>query len=67
MFLVAGDGAEKNLIVIEAKFRTFEDPAPAAVSLAKQIIPFNTSSVSDGGTLVQLIFAAGAWNFSKSN
>ena len=65
--LVAAEGAEKNLIVVEATFRTFEDPQPATTTPGKQILPFNTTSVSDGGTLVQLVFAAGAWNYSKAN
>jgi hypothetical protein len=65
--LVPADGAEKNLIVVEATLRTFEDPSPAATSPGKQILPFNSVSATDGSTLVQLVFAAGAWNFSKAS
>ena len=65
--LVAADGAEKNLIIVEATFRTFEDPAPAQTTPSKQVLPFNTTSLSDGGTLVQMVYAAGAWNYSKAN
>jgi len=65
--LVAADGAEKNLIIVEATFRTFEDPVPAQTTPSKQVLPFNTTSLSDGGTLVQMVYAAGAWNYSKAN
>lgn len=65
--LVAADGAEKNLIIVEATFRTFEDPNPAQTTPSKQVSPFLTTTLSDGGTLVQMIYAAGAWNYSKAN
>ena len=65
--LVAADGAEKNLIIVEATFRTFEDPTPAQTTPSKQVSPFLTTTLSDGGTLVQMVYAAGAWNYSKAN
>ncbi len=62
--LVAADGAERDSIIVEATFRTFEGPAPAQTAPSKQILPFNRANNTDGGTLVQMIFAAGAWNYS---